>query len=135
MGFPDELRVASRQFYELEKTTEATLRRALSTAYYALFHLLIESACNNRPEPQRSKIARQFDHRRMKEVSENIAKRCVAGSDLFVVTDTFVHLQEVRHAADYDFSVRFSVVDVGTELDALRAAFNAGGTDQDTRKA
>jgi hypothetical protein len=127
MGFPDELRAASRQFYELEKKTEATLRRALSTAYYALFHLLIESACNNWPEPQRNKIARQFDHRRMKEVSENVAKRCVAGSDLFIVTDTFVHLQEVRHAADYDLSVTFSVVDVGIELDAHQLAFEAWG--------
>src|SRR5271170_823609 len=125
MGFPDELRAASRQFYELEKKTEATLRRALSTAYYALFHLLIESACNNCPEPQRSKIARQFDHKRMKEVSENIAKRCVAGSDLFIVTETFVHFQEVRHSADYNLSVTFSVVDVGIELDALQLAFEA----------
>lgn len=83
MGLPDELLAASRDFYNLEKKTEAT-----------------ESACNNWPEPQRSKIARQFDHRRMKEVSENVAKRCVPGTDLFVVAKASVRLQEIRHAAD-----------------------------------
>ena len=55
MGLPNERRAASPEFYELEKKTEATLRRALSTAYYALFHLLIESAGNNWPEPNAAK--------------------------------------------------------------------------------
>src|SRR5277367_519555 len=119
MGLPDELRAASRRFYELEKKTDATLRRSLSTAYYPLFHLLIESACNNWPEPQRSRIARQFDHRRMKEVSENVAKRCAGGTDLFVVAKAFARLQEMRHAADYDLSVTFSPLDVAVELSAL----------------
>ncbi len=125
MGLPDELRAASFEFYDLERKTEATLRRAVSTSYYALFHLLIESACNKWPQPQRSKIARQFEHRRMKEVSENVAKRCAPGTDLFVVAKAFTRLQEIRHAADYDLSVTFSAVDVGIELEALKVAFEA----------
>jgi hypothetical protein len=47
-----ELLVAADEILGLEPETQATLRRAVSTAYYALFHLLIEECCKNwiRPE-------------------------------------------------------------------------------------
>jgi hypothetical protein len=46
---------------------QANLRRAVSTAYYALFHLLISEVVNYwRLKRQRTLLARSFDHRKMK---------------------------------------------------------------------
>lgn len=50
---------------------QPSLRRALSTAYYALFHLLISDAVANCTDPQfRATLARVFDHGPMKSASE-----------------------------------------------------------------
>ena len=52
---------------------QARLRRAVSTAYYAIFHLLIYEATANwsRPE-QREKLARAFEHRQMRRASDQV---------------------------------------------------------------
>ena len=42
MGYPEDLLDAARAFFSVVPATNATLRRTVSTAYYALFHLLIE---------------------------------------------------------------------------------------------
>lgn len=49
---------------------QANLRRAISTAYYAVFHLLTRAAVVNWSEPlHQARIARMFDHERMKKAS------------------------------------------------------------------
>lgn len=50
---------------------QASLRRAISTAYYAIFHLLIHAAATNfARKPERTKLrnllSRTFDHGEMK---------------------------------------------------------------------
>jgi hypothetical protein len=51
-------------------STQAYLRRSVSSAYYALFHLLIFDACLNWSNAiSRSGLARMFDHGVMKKVS------------------------------------------------------------------
>ena len=52
-------------------------------------------------------------------------KRSPAGSDLFVVSNTFAHLQERRHEADYDLTVTFSILDVAVDLSAAELAFQS----------
>src|SRR5665213_1208267 len=53
-------------FLSTEPATQATLRRTVSTAYYALFHLLVEDACQLWAQAtHRGKLSRQFEHRRM----------------------------------------------------------------------
>ena len=45
---------------------QASLRRAVSTAYYALFHLLTLAVTENWKQPRlRPSLARAFEHRRM----------------------------------------------------------------------
>jgi hypothetical protein len=61
----------------------------------------------------------------MKEASAFTAKRSPAGSDLFVVSSTFAHLQERRHEADYDLTGTFSILDVAVELSAAELAFQS----------
>ena len=73
MGFADEL--LDQAYHLLYKDggdpKEASLRRAVSTAYYALFHLLIDEAVGNKGiARQRSVLARTFDHAKMKSVCE-----------------------------------------------------------------
>ena len=139
MGLNGSFRTNSRRFGDgnfksWSSKTEATVRRALSTAYYTLFHLLIESACNNWPEPQRSNIARQFDHRRMKEVSENSRTNAFRAPDLFIVTDTVCSLcRKYGMSPITIFRSEFSVFDVGRARCAS-VAFESLGTDQDTAR-
>ena len=54
---------------------EANVRRAVSSAYYALFHLLIRDAVVNwKHADQHARLARSFDHKRMKDASTAILK-------------------------------------------------------------
>src|SRR5271169_1426186 len=54
---------------------QASLRRAVSTAYYALFHLLIDEAVGNwAVERHRSALGRTFEHKGMKNVSDDYVK-------------------------------------------------------------
>lgn len=49
---------------------QANLRRAVSTAYYGLFHLLIRGTVLKWIDPNhRARIGRMFEHERMKRVS------------------------------------------------------------------
>jgi hypothetical protein len=105
MSLPRDLLDAAIELYRIKPETQATLRRSVSTAYYALFHLIIETACENWPQPQRSRVARQFEHKRMKDVSADTADKrpatpSSAQAGLIVVANTFVQLQQNRHTAD-----------------------------------
>ncbi len=103
---------------------QASLRRAVSAAYYALFHYLIDQACNQvvnhapgRTELRR-KLGRAFQHAQMKSAAKafssgaqqkqnkwfDVAQIPQALSD---VAEAFAELQEARHTADYDLNEPF----------------------------
>lgn len=103
---------------------QGNLRRAVSDAYYALFHFLIDQACKfvapGRDQgPLRGVLARAFDHGPMKRASTSFAAGNLptkllpglAGApvplDLQRIARTFGILQENRHAADYNPFQRF----------------------------
>jgi hypothetical protein len=76
MAFADDL---LDQAYHLankeDNPSQASLRRAVSTAYYALFHLLIDEAVGKwAVERQRGAIGRTFEHKAMKVVCEDYVK-------------------------------------------------------------
>jgi hypothetical protein len=74
VAYPDELLDTAISLFRISPETQANLRRAVSSSYYALFHLLIGHACENWARPdQRARVARQLEHPRMKAVS----KMCV----------------------------------------------------------
>jgi hypothetical protein len=69
MAFADDLLEQAEFLANREPVhpKQASLRRAVSTAYYALFHLLIGEAVGNWGiARQRSVLARTFDHAKMK---------------------------------------------------------------------
>jgi len=97
---------------------QASLRRSVSTAYYALFHLLIDEAVNNWGIARhRGKLARTFDHGPMKRVCDDYVKsfysagRPASSLLLKEVARTFSELQSMRHTADYDNSCIWTKAD------------------------
>lgn len=112
------------------KPKQANLRRAVSAAYYALFHFLVREVCRGVIGTQypgrgyRHSIARAFAHSTMKDVCISFAggqlpksvvgplPKSSAGHYLVVkpiqtIAATFVDVQEKRHLADYDLSKQF----------------------------
>jgi uncharacterized protein (UPF0332 family) len=92
---------------------QVDLRRAVSAAYYGLFHLLTTEAAQNwKHQNQRDRFARMFDHGRMKTCSSRVSSRplsvdtaeVIIATALKLVADSFVKLQQARHSADYDNS-------------------------------
>jgi uncharacterized protein (UPF0332 family) len=93
---------------------QADLRRSVSSAYYALFHLLIFEACLNwSNDISRPGLARLFEHAVMKKVSKRVIAPSLmpyVGEDPLVVgklrslAGVFVRLQEQRHEADYNIN-------------------------------
>jgi uncharacterized protein (UPF0332 family) len=125
---------------ERTRPKQASLRRAVSAAYYALFHLLIaEAILNWKHVTHRPAIARHFQHAQMRTASEAKKRRLTAdlsklkpGSTdyaitqgLLVVADAFVQLQDARHTADYDLSSSFeetkALSDVYLAVDAFKS--------------
>lgn len=97
---------------EPKKPKDASLRRAVSTAYYSLFHLLIEEACKlfipGRRKDLRHRMARNFEHKRMKEAAQEVTSgQSQAPPKLKSVAKAFVDLQQQRHDADYNLTKRF----------------------------
>jgi hypothetical protein len=122
------------------KPRQANLRRSVSSAYYAVFHFLVEEACciqfgtQHVQAPFRYALGRAFTHSIMKEactsfgggtLKESVIKGLPRDSNgkyavHFAIKDlaaNFVELQEKRHVADYDRGERLHRSDVLFLLD------------------
>jgi uncharacterized protein (UPF0332 family) len=115
---------------EKSKPKQASLRRAVSTAYYALFHLLIaEAVANWKRTDQRAKLARAFEHRRMKQASAKVLSENLPGQDpqkvskLNTVADAFIRLQDFRHKADYDNTFTLTLIEALRQIALASEAF------------
>jgi hypothetical protein len=120
-------------------SNEANVRRAVSSAYYALFHLLVRDAVMNwKYADHRSRLARTFDHKRMKDASTAILKeignaRNLESADsnpeqvfrlkLSTVAQAFVDLQQARHKTDYDIAEPFQPLDAAVDVAQAGLAF------------
>ena len=138
MAFHDDLLEQARHLATIDprRPKQASLRRSVSTAYYALFHLLIHDAVSNWKNRQhRGALARLFDHARMKQacterraqLQEAIPK--LAGQEkrvarcLEVVARTFVEMQQQRHTADYDGERRWARTEAVGRINSVTVAF------------
>jgi hypothetical protein len=101
---------------------QASLRRAVSAAYYALFHLLVSEASQKlvatQPPALRLQVRRAFVHGDMKAACEFFTGNAITDPNnsnnlrhlltlpiealITNVAAAFVDLQQARHAADYD---------------------------------
>jgi uncharacterized protein (UPF0332 family) len=133
MSFAQDLLEQAEHLVNRESSNpkQASLRRAVSTAYYALFHLLIDEAVNNWGIARhRGKLARTFDHGSMKRVSDEYVKNFYSGgkpaSELLLkdVAQTFSELQLKRHTADYDNSYIWTNADAQYWIGRSGTAFD-----------
>jgi hypothetical protein len=111
MAYPYELLESAYSLVQVSPETQANLRRAVSSAYYALFHLLIGEACNNwsRSE-QRGRLARKFEHPRMRDASKQCVDKYKVALDIYLAQEAFegwskIRDQQISH--DYLFSLLF----------------------------
>ncbi len=126
---------------EPRRPKQASLRRTVSTAYYALFHLLIHEATRMLVsgaalDNLRTLVARAFAHTTMNEACRSFAAAQLPAAvaavapgpvprDLREVAQAFVDLQEARHEADYDLALRFSRSEAQALVDQAERAFAA----------
>jgi uncharacterized protein (UPF0332 family) len=120
-SFPKDLleQAESLANKEPKRPKQASLRRSVSTAYYAVFHLLSaegsELLAPNTDKATRHLIQRWFDHGEMKKTCQKFLSSPLnsplkeligqtASVDLRRVALHFITLQDARHSADYDMS-------------------------------
>ncbi len=103
------------------------------------FHLLVRDAVVNwKHADHRDRLARTFDHKRMKDASTAILKeignaRNLESADsnpeqvfrlkLSTVAQAFVDLQQARHKADYDIAEPFQPLDAAVDVAQAGLAF------------
>lgn len=130
---------------EPQNPTQASLRRAVSAAYYAVFHLLCYEASRLfvGDDGLAASLGRTFDHKDMMDVSKNFS---VSGpkqrrlpkafeshidsmlksprfAELERVAAAFCYLQEARHRADYDLAEPFVRSEVEAVIEQAEKAF------------
>lgn len=123
---------------ERTKPRQASLRRAVSAAYYALFHQLahdvVRRTIPGSPLGMRTRARRALDHRSMKEVCKQfssggmskVLKELIAppmDPKLGAVAGAFVNLQEARHDADYNVEQSLDRASVSAKVAKARQAF------------
>jgi uncharacterized protein (UPF0332 family) len=135
---------------ERKKPRQSSLRRAVSAAYYALFHFLIDSATRflivgSARVELRNRLARSFDHGQMKHASQAFSgkkKNAWTGlvgppipADLKTIAETFVFLQQERHEADYDIGRYFLRSEVQATITQAEAAMKLWSSVKNTPAA
>lgn len=135
MAYHDDLlgQALSLVHKEPRNPKQSSLRRAVSAAYYALFHLLISEAVANWSRVNlRAALGRAFDHNIMKAASNRLqdARQFpFTGEDLTVVAalkavaKTFAQLQEKRHIADYDNTTFWTRTEALAQVKSAERAF------------
>jgi uncharacterized protein (UPF0332 family) len=130
MAFADDL---LKDAYHLagrggKNAKQSSLRRAVSTAYYAAFHLLIaDFVANWALTDQRPRLGRMFEHRRMSGAALKFHDKknpTPTESELQKLINKFTKLQNDRYEADYDVGRNWSRYDVENTLDLANEVFN-----------
>lgn len=123
---------------EPRRPKQASLRRAISSAYYALFHLLTSEASRlfMRDDRLWKCVNRVYGHLEINTISKSFAKGewpkafdSVKGTfplpqELKDVARAFVDLQQARHNADYDLTKTFTRNDTAAIVGVAKKAFD-----------
>jgi hypothetical protein len=118
MALHDELLVLARELVDRNPgvAIPGDLRRGVSSAYYAVFHLLVHEATSRliAIAGLRGRVGRAFEHRVMKNVCQSYAdlnpdangqlvyEGVVIPQGIQNIATEFIALQVARHQADYD---------------------------------
>lgn len=124
--------------HDRRRPRQANLRRAVSSAYYALFHMLTADATAKllprSARTARLAFVRAFGHMEMAEACRAMANPRTGVVALFPngippqlvqVGRAFIHLQQARHEADYDLRRAFTRSEAQHFVSMARNAFLA----------
>ena len=118
------------------------LRKAISCAYYALFHALCNCVAEQWigfDEELRGSDAwvlayRLLEHGKIKAACIKISNSKIIPQELKTVAQVFLIVQSMRHRADYDPRSRFSLVGtleaINSVEEAIRKLMNADANDR-----
>lgn len=150
MDLPRQLLVLSHRLASAKEQDDASLRRAVSTAYYAVFHLLTASAARQlvpeQPEGLRSRAGRLFDHAIMERACKAFSSARIpelgkglvtdpAPSALMSVARQFRILRDERMTADYDLAFAPTAIWAEKTIEAAEKTFDDWGNIQETPDA
>lgn len=124
---------------------QADIRRAVSTAYYAIFHFLLAAAADEfvgvtkRKSTLYTLVYRSINHSTLKklcvllstsrvpaEVSKHFP-RADLGPNLPLIASAVAELQEKRHRADYDPSQKLKISDGRRAIDTANTVIRRFG--------
>ena len=152
MPLADDLLIQARMLATVDPgiPLQANLRRSISAAYYAVFHLLVAEAVEwtvpKRPAGLSARVARLFSHSEMDKVCRTFTNRQLPDRlaallnnkvpiELRTVAEVFSELQDARHLADYDTGVDTTRTETLILLDRAQSAFDAWETLRGTEEA
>lgn len=119
---------------------QADLKRAISNAYYALFHAILTRAADdvagssNRHTARYALVYRSVQHRKLSDLCSEIVKPNLKqkyavfepqggfGQEINAVATAVVELQEKRESADYDPLFRVRMTDTIAAIATSRSA-------------
>src|SRR5438132_3588850 len=125
MALHDDLLSLARHLVDRNPAApiEADLRRAVSTAYYALFHLLVHESTTKivAPAAMRPRVVRAFEHRDMRKVCEDYSQPIdprgqPVSQEIQDISAAFVTLQQARHEADYNTEAALTYVQANSSV-------------------
>lgn len=120
---------------------QVNIRRAISAAYYAVFHAVLTAAADQyvgvtrRADPHYGLVYRSVNHGRLKDLCAELSKASapkryqpylpsggMSGFSSFATA--LIDLQERRHEADYDPMVRLKTSDAKAAIRSARSALD-----------
>jgi uncharacterized protein (UPF0332 family) len=112
-----------------KKPKQSDLKRAVSTAYYALFHalaqdnadLLVGKAGPNRPKKAWNQVYRALSHAAAKTACDQL-RALNFPAEIVACGDAFIARQQARHDADYDPDHRITRADALSSVDLAEEA-------------
>jgi uncharacterized protein (UPF0332 family) len=131
---------------------QVDVRRAISAAYYGLFHAILAAAADQaigvtrRSTAQYALAYRSIDHATLRRLCDAAAASSLPskyaryapangfGLNIAAFAKAFLGLQEMRHAADYDPLERVQSLDAVSAVNAARAAWARFNQADETEK-
>lgn len=131
---------------------QVDLRRAISSAYYGVFHFILTAVADEfvgvtkKSSKRYALVYRSVDHRNLRELCLEAKKQQLPakyqryvpsngfGPNIQAFASALVELQEKRHAADYDASVRVRTSDAIVAITTARSAVGRYQRANDARR-
>ena len=140
---------------DASRPSQANLRRAVSTAYYAVFHFIAEETGHtfiggaSIKRPLRAAVARGIDHGALRGLCMQISSKSAPGNlsaplrnclrsigpVLPWIASQIVVLQDLRHRADYDRLVGISKLEAQRAVKSARETIRAWSSIEGTLEA